>query len=126
MKAKRRIAVTGLGMVTPVGNDASSTWARLRAGKSGVDEIRYFDASSFPVRIGAEVKNFELSPELAKAMARRPALNQFRHHFSPCNDCKDDGRAQHETRHRYNLRKVGSFKSHVPLLPCARCRAFSD
>ena len=50
MKSKRRIAITGLGMVTPVGNDTSSTWANLRAGKSGVEEIRYFDASSFSAR----------------------------------------------------------------------------
>src|SRR5438046_9222075 len=65
MKPKRRIAITGLGMVTPVGNDARSTWASLRAGKSGVSAIEYFDASGFPVRIGAEVKNFELPAALA-------------------------------------------------------------
>jgi 3-oxoacyl-(acyl-carrier-protein) synthase len=59
MNAKRRIAITGLGMVTPVGNDVQSTWAGLRAGRSGLGVIRGFDASGFPVRIGAEVKNFD-------------------------------------------------------------------
>jgi len=47
-------------MVTPVGNDAPTTWANLRAGRSGAAPIRYFDASGFPVRIGAEVKNFDV------------------------------------------------------------------
>jgi 3-oxoacyl-[acyl-carrier-protein] synthase II len=67
MKPKRRIAITGLGMVTPVGNDMPSTWANLRAGKSGVGGIQYFDASGFPVRIGAEVKNFQLPAALANS-----------------------------------------------------------
>src|SRR5882672_6139675 len=65
MKSKRRIAITGLGMVTPVGNDTRSAWASLRAGKSGAGVIQYFDASGFPVRIGAEVKDFELPAALA-------------------------------------------------------------
>ena len=55
----RRIAVTGLGAVTPIGNDAPSTWRAALAGESGVDFIRSFDASEYPVRIAAEVKNFD-------------------------------------------------------------------
>src|SRR5689334_5315617 len=58
MKQRRRIAITGIGMVTPVGNDAPTTWANLRAGKSGAASITHFDASGFSARIGAEVKNF--------------------------------------------------------------------
>jgi 3-oxoacyl-[acyl-carrier-protein] synthase II len=57
----RRVVVTGLGAVTPVGNDARSTWTAAVAGESGVDFIRSFDASGFPVRIAAEVKNFDPS-----------------------------------------------------------------
>jgi 3-oxoacyl-[acyl-carrier-protein] synthase II len=49
----RRVAVTGLGAVTPLGNDARSTWRAAIAGESGIDWIRSFDASGFPVRIGA-------------------------------------------------------------------------
>jgi 3-oxoacyl-[acyl-carrier-protein] synthase II len=56
MKARRRIAITGLGMVTPVGLTAAETWASLVAGKSGVELVQGFDASGFPARIGAEVK----------------------------------------------------------------------
>ncbi len=55
----RRVAVTGLGAVTPIGNDAPSTWRAALAGESGVDWIRSFDASEFPVRIAAEVKDFD-------------------------------------------------------------------
>jgi 3-oxoacyl-[acyl-carrier-protein] synthase II len=57
----RRVAVTGLGAVTPVGNDAASTWRAAVAGESGVDFIRSFDADGFPVRIAAEVKDFDPS-----------------------------------------------------------------
>ncbi|HET8895383.1 MAG TPA: beta-ketoacyl-ACP synthase II [Gaiellaceae bacterium] len=55
----KRVAVTGLGAVTPIGNDAPSTWQAALAGKSGVDFIRSFDASEYPVRIAAEVKDFD-------------------------------------------------------------------
>ena len=55
----RRVVVTGLGAVTPLGNDAPSTWQAAREGRSGVDFIRAFDASEFPVRIAAEVKDFD-------------------------------------------------------------------
>ena len=55
----RRVAVTGLGAVTPIGNDAPSTWRAALAGESGIDFIRSFDASGFPVRIAAEVKDFD-------------------------------------------------------------------
>jgi len=59
MTPRRRIAITGIGMVTPVGNDARTTWANLQAGRSGLGTIQHFDASGFPVRIGAEVKSFD-------------------------------------------------------------------
>jgi 3-oxoacyl-(acyl-carrier-protein) synthase len=58
MTSRRRIAITGIGMVTPVGNDAPTTWAHLLAGRSGLGAIRGFDARGFSVRIGAEVKDF--------------------------------------------------------------------
>src|SRR3712207_670305 len=55
----RRVAVTGLGAITPIGNDAPATWRAAVAGESGIDFIRSFDASAFPVRIAAEVKDFD-------------------------------------------------------------------
>jgi beta-ketoacyl-acyl-carrier-protein synthase II len=59
MTARRRVAITGLGLVTPVGNDVASTWKSLLAGKSGGAPISLFDASGFPVRIASEVKGFD-------------------------------------------------------------------
>jgi beta-ketoacyl-acyl-carrier-protein synthase II len=63
MTTCRRIAITGIGAVTPVGNDVRTTWSNLRAGRSGLGAIRGFDASGFPTQIGAEVKDFK--PERA-------------------------------------------------------------
>lgn len=54
----RRVAITGLGVVSPLGNDVNTTWNNLMAGYSGVDCITHFDASAFPTYIAAEVKNF--------------------------------------------------------------------
>lgn len=61
---KRRIAVTGIGLVTPVGNNTEDTWSALRAGKSGGAPITNFDASGFSTTIGAEVKDFDVSERL--------------------------------------------------------------
>ena len=58
MKAKRRVAVTGIGLVTPVGNDVATTWNALLEGRSGGAPITVFDASGFTTRIAAEVKDF--------------------------------------------------------------------
>jgi 3-oxoacyl-[acyl-carrier-protein] synthase II len=55
----RRVVVTGLGAVTPLGHDARTTWEAAVAGRSGIDFIRAFDASGYPVRIAAEVKDFD-------------------------------------------------------------------
>jgi beta-ketoacyl-acyl-carrier-protein synthase II len=60
---RRRVAITGLGLVTPVGLDVASTWDALVAGRTGIAPITLFDASGFPVRIAAEVKGFD--PERA-------------------------------------------------------------
>jgi 3-oxoacyl-[acyl-carrier-protein] synthase II len=53
----RRVVITGMGAVTPLGNDLPTTWSRLLAGESGVDTIKAFDPSPFPVQIAAEVKD---------------------------------------------------------------------
>jgi 3-oxoacyl-(acyl-carrier-protein) synthase len=58
MTGRRRVAITGIGMVTPVGLTKAETWASLLAGASGVATIRGFDATGFPAQIGAEVKEF--------------------------------------------------------------------
>jgi 3-oxoacyl-[acyl-carrier-protein] synthase II len=60
----RRVAVTGLGAVTPLGNDAETTWDGLVEGRSGIGPITTFDASTFPVRIGGMVRGFDVAPYL--------------------------------------------------------------
>jgi len=60
----RRVVVTGMGMVTPLGPDLESTWSGLLAGRSGVGPISLFDARTFPTRIAAEVPNFQLEDYL--------------------------------------------------------------
>ena len=58
--SQRRVVVTGLGAVSPVGNNVKESWEAIKAGKSGVDKITLFDASDYPVQIDAEVKNFSI------------------------------------------------------------------
>jgi 3-oxoacyl-[acyl-carrier-protein] synthase II len=67
----RRVVVTGLGAVTPIGADAPATWRAAVAGESGIDFIRSFDASEFPVRIAAEVKDFDPTQVAGPKDARR-------------------------------------------------------
>ena len=71
----RRVVVTGLGAVTPLGNDAPSTWQAALAGQSGIDWINSFDASGFPVRIAAEVKDFDPASVVPPKEARRLERN---------------------------------------------------
>jgi len=71
----RRVVVTGLGAVTPLGLDAQTTWDAAVAGTSGVDWIRSFDASEFPVRIASEVKGFDPAEVVGPKDARRLERN---------------------------------------------------
>lgn len=67
----RRVVITGVGAVTPVGNDVPSTWEALVAGRSGIAEITLFDASPYNVRIAGEVKNFTPTAFIPPSEARR-------------------------------------------------------
>src|SRR5580765_3026545 len=67
----RRVVVTGLGAVTPLGNDWRSTWDAAVAGRSGIDFISAFDASGYPVRIAGEVKDFDPASVVGPKEARR-------------------------------------------------------
>jgi 3-oxoacyl-[acyl-carrier-protein] synthase II len=73
-----RVVVTGLGAVTPIGNDVEGTWAAALEGRSGVDWIGSFDPSEYPVRIAAEVKDFDpasvVSPKEARKLDRNVLL----------------------------------------------------
>ncbi len=67
----RRVVVTGLGAVTPLGNDHRATWEAAVAGRSGIDFISTFDTEGFPVRIAAEVKGFDPAAVVGPKEARR-------------------------------------------------------
>jgi 3-oxoacyl-[acyl-carrier-protein] synthase II len=67
----RRVVVTGLGAVTPLGNDRPSTWESAVAGRSGIDFISTFDTGGFPVRIAAEVRGFDPAEVVGPKEARR-------------------------------------------------------
>lgn len=74
----KKIVITGIGMVTPLGHDTASTWQALMNRVNGVDRIRSFDASAFPTQIAAEVKNFDSALKIAdKKLLRQMA------HFAP-------------------------------------------
>ena len=68
---KRRVVITGLGLVTPLGIGVNETWEPLCAGKSGVGEITRFDATNFQTKIAAEVKDFHADDFLPKKEAKR-------------------------------------------------------
>jgi len=69
--SKRRVVITGLGIVSPVGNDIKSAWANILAGKSGIGPITNFDASDFPVRFCGEVRDFDVTQYILPRDARR-------------------------------------------------------
>ena len=73
----QRVAVTGMGLVTPVGNDVPSSWSAILAGRSGIGLITEFDHSAFKTHIAAEVKNFDASLYVDKKDTRR--MDRFLH-----------------------------------------------
>ena len=75
--SRRRVVVTGLGCVSPVGNTVADSWANVLAGKSGIDLITKFDTSNFSCRIAGEVKGFDLESYISAKDAR--AMDAFIH-----------------------------------------------
>lgn len=69
--SQRRVVITGLGQVSPIGNDVETAWNNLLAGQSGIDVITRFDASELSSQIAGEVKNFDISQYISAKEARR-------------------------------------------------------
>lgn len=76
--SKRRVVITGLGIVSPVGNTVSSAWGNIVSGISGISKITRFDASNFPSQIAGEVKDFDIHQYLSVKEARR--MDTFIHY----------------------------------------------
>jgi 3-oxoacyl-[acyl-carrier-protein] synthase II len=68
---RRRVVITGLGLVSPLGNDVESSWSRLVAGESGVAEIQLFDHAEYPVHFAGELKDFDPTVWIDRKAARR-------------------------------------------------------
>jgi len=67
----RRVVVTGMGLLTPLGNDVPTTWEALNAGRSGINTITHFDVAGFSTRIGGSLKNFDCEEFIPRKDARR-------------------------------------------------------
>lgn len=76
--SRRRVVVTGLGCISPVGNTVNEAWSNVLAGKSGIDLISRFDASSFACKIAGEVRNFDLEAYISAKEAR--TMDSFIHY----------------------------------------------
>lgn len=74
----RRVVVTGMGIISPVGNTLDSAWASVLDGRSGIGPIKRFDASAFPTRFAGEVRDFDVAAYLAPKEARR--MDPFMHY----------------------------------------------
>jgi 3-oxoacyl-[acyl-carrier-protein] synthase II len=104
---KHRVVVTGLGLVTPLGNTVEATWAGLMAGRSGAGPITKFDAGDFPVRFACEVKDFDPLNYVEKKEARK--MGAFTHYAIAASDeaLSDSGlKITHE-----NAERVGTYIS---------------
>jgi 3-oxoacyl-[acyl-carrier-protein] synthase II len=78
MSERRRVVVTGLGIVSPVGNDVATAWANILAGRSGIGRITKFDAHEFRVQIAGEVRDFDVEAYVSAKEARR--MDTFIHY----------------------------------------------
>jgi 3-oxoacyl-[acyl-carrier-protein] synthase II len=69
--SKRRVVITGLGVVSPVGNSVAAAWENILAGNSGIRPISHFDISAFPVRFGGEIRDFDVTRYMSSKDARK-------------------------------------------------------
>src|SRR5439155_7465690 len=77
LNGRRRVVITGLGAVSPLGNDAETSWRGLLAGESGAGEITQFDHADYPVHFACEVKDFDPTEWIDRKQARR--MDRFTH-----------------------------------------------
>ena len=114
--SRRRVVVTGLGIVSPVGNSVKEAWANIQAGKSGITRITRFDASPFASQIAGEVKNFDVGTVLSAKEARR--VDVFIHYgiAAAAEAIKDAGLEAHPKNAERIGVNVGSGIGGLPLI----------
>src|SRR3546814_12473718 len=79
--SRRRVVVTGLGIVSPVGNDVATAWSNILAGRSGIGPITYFDVSAYTPRFGGLIRDFDAKQWLRVKDVKRP--DPFIHYGVP-------------------------------------------
>ncbi len=114
--SRRRVVVTGLGIVCPVGNSVKEAWANILAGKSGITRISRFDATPFASQVAGEVKNFDVSSVLSAKEARR--VDVFIHYgiAAAVEAIKDSGLEPHPADAERVGVNVGSGIGGLPLI----------
>ena len=114
--ARRRVVITGLGIISPVGNSVEEAWQNILAGRSGIDRITRFDTSTFPVQIAGEVRNFDIGQYLSPKEARR--MDTFIHYgmAAGIQAIKDAGLEAHPANAERIGVAIGSGIGGLPLI----------
>ncbi len=100
---ERRVVITGLGAITPIGNNAKDFWKGIKEGKCGIDEITHFDASEYKVKLAAEVKEYNPEDYFDKKAAKRlDTFSQFA--IIAAKEAWTDSKLDKETE---NMERVG-------------------
>ena len=118
--ARRRVVITGMGVVSPVGNTVEQAWQNVLAGRSGIDRITRFDVSAFPVQIAGEVRDFDITKYLPAKDARR--MDLFIHYgmAAGIQAIKDAGLAAHPANADRIGVSIGSGIGGLPLIESTR------
>ncbi|WP_263772495.1 beta-ketoacyl-ACP synthase II [Propionivibrio soli] len=118
--ARRRVVITGLGVISPVGNTVEEAWQNILAGRSGIDRITRFDASSFPVQIAGEVKGFDVTQYIPARDARR--MDTFIHYgmAAGIQAIKDAGLEAHPANADRIGVSIGSGIGGLPMIEVTR------
>jgi len=117
---RRRVVITGLGIISPVGNTVEQAWQNVLAGRSGIDRITRFDVSSFPVQIAGEVKDFDVTKYLPARDARR--MDTFIHYgmAAGIDAIKDAGLEAHPANAERIGVSIGSGIGGLPMIETTR------
>ena len=94
--ARRRVAVTGVGLVTPCGVGADATWSALIEGRGGIGPITRFDASEYPVQIAGEVDDFDPTQWISRKEAKK--MDRFIHFAVAASMCRRGSRLSRRQR----------------------------
>ena len=118
--SRRKVVITGLGIISPVGNTVEQAWQNILAGRSGINKITRFDASTFPVQIAGEVKDFDITKYLPAKDARR--MDTFIHYgmAAGIDAIRDAGLEAHPANAERIGISIGSGIGGLPMIEATR------